>query len=204
MHTAPTVTAWAGSVALLAFVMAGTPGPNNVIFAAAGARQGYLRTVPMLGGMIAGFVVLIGACVVGVGELVAGQPWSRLVLTVVASVYMAYLAVALWRASPPQGPRADTHRLMAWWQMGLFQAANPKTWLAILAFTSGKLGPNSPGGLWLDVAGAAVFLAVVWLAASLWVSFGAALHAGLGPTQWGRSMKVMAVLAALTIVTFWW
>ena len=201
---ASAVTAWAGSVALLAFVMAGTPGPNNVLFAAAGARQGYLRTVPMLGGMILGFVVLIGACVVGIGEVVAGQPWSQVALTVVASLYMAYLAVALWRATPPQGPRDDAHRLMAWWQMALFQAANPKTWLAILAFTSGKLGPNSPGGLWSDAVGAAVFLSVVWAAASLWVAFGAALHAGLGPEQWGWTMKGMAVLAALTIATFWW
>ena len=204
MVTARTVTAWVGSVALLSFVMAGTPGPNNVIFAAAGARQGYLRTVPMLGGMIVGFVVLIVACVVGIGGLVSGQPWSRLVLTVVASLYMAYLAVALWRAAPPEGPGDDAHGLMAWWQMALFQAANPKTWLAILVFPSGKLGPNSPGGLGADVVGSAVFLAVVGAAASMWAAFGAALHAGLGPTQWSRTMKVMAVLAALTIVTFWW
>jgi threonine/homoserine/homoserine lactone efflux protein len=34
------VTAWLGSIALLAFVMAATPGPNNLLFAAAGARNG--------------------------------------------------------------------------------------------------------------------------------------------------------------------
>jgi threonine/homoserine/homoserine lactone efflux protein len=197
------VIAWAGSVALLAFVMAATPGPNNVLFAAAGARQGYLRTVPMLGGMIAGFVVLVAACVAGIGSLVAGQPWSRLALTVLASGYMSYLALALWRAAPPKAA-SDAERLMAWWHMAAFQAANPKTWLAILAFTSGKLGPNSPGGPWSDVVGAAIFLVVVWVAASLWVAFGAALHSGLGPDQWVLTTRTMAVLAALTVVTFWW
>ena len=198
------MTAWTGSVALLAFVMAPTPGPNNVLFAAAGARQGYVRTVPMLTGMILGFVVLIGACVAGVGGLVAGQPRTQAVLTVLASVYMAYLAVALWRASPPEDAREQRARLLWWWQMALFQMANPKTWLATLAFVSGKLGPHSPGDRWLDVVGAVVFLVVVWGSASLWVLFGAALSTGLGPTQWHWTMKLMAALAALTIVTFWW
>ena len=197
------VTVWAVSVALLAFVMAATPGPNNVLFAASGARQGYVRTIPLLGGMTLGFAVLIAACVTGVGGLVAGQPWSRVVLTAVASAYMAYLAVALWRAGPPEGARDGRRRLMSWWQMALFQVVNPKTWLAILAFVSGKLGPNSPGGVWIDVTGSVLFLAVVWVSASLWTAFGAVLHAGSGPARWAVTTKVMAVLAALTIVTFW-
>lgn len=196
--------AWAGSVALLSFVMAATPGPNNVLFAAAGARQGYVRSAPMLAGMMLGFLVLIGACTAGIGGLVADQPWSRLTLTVLASAYMAYLAVALWRASPPGEVRREDKPLMSWWQMAAFQVANPKTWLATLAFVSGKLGPNSPGGIWLDVLGAALFLSVVWVSASLWTLFGAALHAGLGPRRWGRTTKTMSVLAALTIATFWW
>jgi threonine/homoserine/homoserine lactone efflux protein len=160
--------------------------------------------VPMLGGMIAGFVVLIGACAAGIGGLVGGHRLSQLLLTLLASGYMAYLAVALWRAEPPRDPRGDGGRLMSWWQMAVFQVVNPKTWLAALAFVSGKLGANSPGGAWLDLVGAGVFLAVVWVSASVWTLFGAALHAGLGPARWRGMMKAMAVLAALTIVTFWW
>jgi threonine/homoserine/homoserine lactone efflux protein len=191
-------------VALLSFVMSATPGPNNVLFAAAGARQGYGRTVPMLSGMLLGFIVLIGACAAGVGGLVSGQAWTQVLLTAVASAYMAYLAVALWRAKPATGQRSERGSLMTWWQMALFQIANPKTWLAILAFASGKLGANSPGGWGLDLVGVAVFLGVVWFSASIWTLFGAVLHAGLGPAHWTWTMKAMAVLAALTIITFWW
>jgi threonine/homoserine/homoserine lactone efflux protein len=198
------MTAWLGSIAVLAFVMAVTPGPNNVLFAAAGARNGYQRTLPLLAGMIGGFVVLIAAGVVGVGGLLEAVPGSLLGMTTVASAYMAYLAVRLWRANPLPDEPGEDGTLMTWWQMALFQVANPKTWLAVLAFVTGKLGPHSPGGVATDLVGAACFLAVVWGSASSWALFGAALRARLAADGGRRVMKAMAVLAALTIPTFWW
>jgi len=200
------VTAWFGSIAVLAFVMAATPGPNNLLFAAAGARNGYLRTVPVLAGMLGGFVVLIGAGVAGVGGVVDALPASRFVMTAGASAYLAYLAIGLWRATPPSD--ADSARssvpLMTWWQMALFQVANPKSWLAVLTFVTGKLGPSSPGGTLVDLLGATCFLAVVAASASLWTVFGAALKKHLSPRSWRRAMRLMAVVAVLSVPTLWW
>jgi threonine/homoserine/homoserine lactone efflux protein len=200
------VTAWLGSVAVLAFVMAATPGPNNVIFAAAGARNGYLRTIPMLAGMLGGFVGLIGIGLAGVGGVLDALPASHLVLTLGASAYLAHLAVGLWHATPPTDveTQSGSAPLLTWWQMALFQVANPKTWLAVLAFVSGKLGPSSPGGTLVDVLGAACFLAVVGASASLWTLFGAALRTHLAPRSWRRAMRLMAGVAVLSIPTFWW
>jgi threonine/homoserine/homoserine lactone efflux protein len=198
------VTAWLGSIALLAFVMAATPGPNNVLFAAAGARAGYRRTLPLLAGMIGGFVVLIGAVLVGVGGLLDAVPGSRVGMSTVASAYMVYLGVRLWSADPLPDEPGDDRTLMAWWQMALFQVANPKTWLAVLAFVTGKLGPHSPGGVAADLVGAACFLMVVWGSASAWALFGAALRAHLAADGGQRVMRAMAVLAVLTVITFWW
>jgi threonine/homoserine/homoserine lactone efflux protein len=200
------VTAWLGSTAVLAFVMAATPGPNNLLFAAAGARTGYLRATPMLAGMLVGFVGLIGIGLAGVGGALDALPGSHLVLTVGASAYMAYLAVGLWHATPPTGDQAQSGSvpMMTWWQMALFQVANPKTWLAVLTFVSGKLGPSSPGGTMVDLLGAGCFLAVVGASASLWTLFGAALRAHLSPRSWRRAMRLMAVVAVLSVPTFWW
>ncbi|UMG94401.1 LysE family transporter [Nocardioides sp. TF02-7] len=161
--------------------------------------------------MIGGFVALIGAGVAGVGGLVDAVPGSGPAMRAAASAYLAYLAVRLWRASPPtddpgpQGPGPTTPTtLMTWWQMALFQVANPKTWLAVLAFVTGKLGPASPGGPAGDLVGAACFLVVVWMSASLWTLFGAALRARLAPGPWRRAMRGMAVLAVLSVATLWW
>ena len=198
------MTAWLTSVAVLALVMAATPGPNNVLFAAAGARDGYRRTLPLLAGMIGGFALLIGATVAGAGGVLEAVPGSRLGMTAVASAYMAYLGVRLWRASSLAEEPGQDPTLMTWWQMALFQVANPKTWLAVLAFVTGKLGPQSPGGVTTDLVGAACFLAVVWASASSWALFGAALRARLAAEGGRRVMRLLAVLAFLTIPTFWW
>lgn len=202
------MTEWLGSIALLAFVMAATPGPNNLIFAASGASSGFWRTVPMLAGMLLGFVALVAIGLAGAGGLWATIPGSRLVLTAGASTYLAFLAYRLWHAVPPASAAgaADPTAFMRWWQMALFQVANPKTLLAVMAFITGKLGPNSPSdhGDATQLLGAACFLLVVAASASLWTLFGAALRSRLRGRSWQRAMRVMAGLAVLTIPTFWW
>lgn len=187
---------------MLAFVMAGTPGPNNVLFAASGAKVGFRRTVPGLLGMLGGFTTILTACALGVGELVTRAPWAQLAMTGLASAYMAWLSIKLWRAPTPstQDPQTD---LLTWDQMAMFQVLNVKTWLACIAFASGYLAHKSPGGLLVDLVGIAVFLTVVGIAASLWTSFGAAFRTRLEPRHWRRFNRTLALLAAGTIITFW-
>jgi len=55
-----------------------------------------------------------------------------------------------------------------------------------------------------DLVGAGCFLAVVWVSASSWTLFGAALRARMDAGHGWGAMRTMAVLALLTIVTFWW
>ena len=202
--------AWLASIATLSFVMSATPGPNNVLFAASGARVGYRRTLPGIVGMLSGFALILAACGTGIGQLIARAPRTQSAMTVVASAYMLWLAHRLWRADPAKvsGPSADSAgpgslRLLTWWQMAVFQIANPKTWLASIAFTSGYLAANSPGGVAVDLAGACLFLLVVACSASAWTLFGAAFRSRLSPSQWRRFNRVLAIVAVATIGTFW-
>lgn len=183
--------------------MAVTPGPNNILFAASGARVGYLRTLPGLLGMLVGFATVILASAAGVGALIAGNERLQIVLTIGASAYMAWLAVRLWRSSGTANASGDHSTVMTWWQFAAFQFANPKTWLASLAFVSGFLGANAPGGYGIDAVGIVWFLMVVALSASVWVVFGATLRARMRTQHWSRINKVLAALAAGTITTFW-
>lgn len=195
---------WLASIATLAFVMSATPGPNNVLFAASGARVGYFRTLPSLAGMLAGFAVILAACAAGVGELVTRAPRTELAMTFAASVYMLWLAYRLWTADTTRmGHASDGEALLSWWHMAFFQLANPKTWLASVAFASGYLAANSPGGVTVDLTGVCVFLGVVWVSASSWTMFGAAFRSRLSSSQWRRFNRVLAVIAVATIATFW-
>lgn len=195
---------WLLSVATLSFVMSATPGPNNVLFAASGARVGYVRTIPALLGMLAGFTVILGACAAGLGQLVARAPTTQTAMTVVASFYMLWLASRLWSADTSAGGRQSSEpRLVTSFQMAAFQVANPKTWLASIAFVSGYLAGNSPGGVGVDVVGVGVFLFVVSISASGWTLFGAAFRARLTPSRWRVFNRILAAAAVATIATFW-
>jgi threonine/homoserine/homoserine lactone efflux protein len=125
-------------------------------------------------------------------------------MTVVASVYMVWLARRLWTADTTHlAEGSGNPGLLRWWQMAVFQLANPKTWLASLAFASGYLAANSPGGGAADLVGVCLFLLVVSFSSSAWTLFGAAFRTRLSGSQWQRFNRTLAVVAALTIVTFW-
>lgn len=199
-----TVLTWLASVATLSFVMSATPGPNNVLFAASGARVGYARTLPGLVGMLAGFAVILGACAAGLGQLVTRAPRAQLTMTVLASAYMLWLAHRLWTADTTRlSGASNSAALLTWWHMAVFQLANPKTWLASFAFASGYLAANSPGGITVDLVGVCVFLLVVSGSASAWTLFGAAFRSRLSSSQWRRFNRTLAVVAVATIATFW-
>lgn len=199
-----TVLAWLLSVATLSFVMSATPGPNNVLFAASGSRVGYARTLPAIAGMLAGFAFILAASAAGVAEVVARAPRAQLLMTAAASVYMIWLARRLWTAdTTARAQPSDTTTLLTWWHMAVFQLANPKTWLASLAFASGYLAANSPGGVTVDLVGVCVFLLVVSFSASAWTLFGAAFRSRLTSSQWRRFNRTLAVAAVVTIATFW-
>ena len=193
---------WLGSILVLAFVMSATPGPNNILFTASGARVGYARTVPAIIGMLGGFAALLTACMLGIGGLVTRAPSAQVVMTTVASGYMAWLGWKLWRA-PFSGHSSPHTPALTWRQMAAFQVINFKTWLAAITFVSGYLAGKSPGGLALDFVGIAAFLTVVLMSASLWTLFGAAFRMRLKPRHWRTFNRALALLALATIATFW-
>lgn len=197
------MTTWLLAVATMAFVMSATPGPNTVLFAASGARVGYWRTMPGVVGMLVGFAALIAISSIGLGAVLAQNTPLRSGLTLCASAYMIWLAMRLWRNSAGATADDSDKPLLAWWQFVTLQFVNPKTWLASVAFVSGLLGANAPGDAATSVLGVVWFLAVVSVSASIWTLFGASLRTRVSGERWSTVNRSMAVLALLTVPTFW-
>ena len=59
---------------LFAFVSSITPGPNNTMLLASGVNFGVRRTIPHALGISIGFMVLVLAVGLGLGELVKAYP----------------------------------------------------------------------------------------------------------------------------------
>jgi len=81
-------------VALLAFAFVGTvsPGPNNTVLWASGLRFGFRRTVPHVLGTALGIGLLVVAVAAGIGALFEVVPAAEVVLKVVGSLYLLYVA----------------------------------------------------------------------------------------------------------------
>jgi len=197
----PAVIGWAVPMVVMAFVLSITPGPNNVLLTIAGAQHGWWRTVPSLAGILGGFMTIIGLCLLGVGQVVKTVPGVHAVLMVAATTYMVWLAARLWR-STGHGSPAPAMSVLGCWRFATLQFVNPKTWLASLALVSGYLEGRQLDSLERLLA-IALFLGVISVSMTVWVSFGSLIRARMTPDRWRIVNRVLAVLAASTVVTFW-
>ncbi|MGF6757742.1 threonine/homoserine/homoserine lactone efflux protein [Paraburkholderia sp. GAS42] len=159
-----------------------TPGPTNTLLAAAGLRQGVRRSVPLIGAELAGYVVSISVWGHFLAQASHAWPWLPSVLRVASGLYIAWLAVNMWKAAValPTSTQAATglHTLF------VATLLNPKgllfagTIFPAVAFTNGEA----------YLLAMAVFVSLLVPAAFAWISFGAAL--GNGKLAWINPSKV--------------
>jgi threonine/homoserine/homoserine lactone efflux protein len=178
------------------FVSSVTPGPNNVLLWASGAAFGARRTVPHVLGTALGIGAMALAAAAGLAVLVAAVPALAVVMRLVGSAYLLWLAWQIARSGAiREGVLARPMGVLA---AAGFQVVNPKAWVfalgAVTTFRPTEL-PPVPGTL----AMAAVMMAVVVPSAWLWAAAGGAM-ARLLVNERSRRI-VTGVLAALVVAT---
>jgi threonine/homoserine/homoserine lactone efflux protein len=131
------------SFILAGVALTGSPGPNTLGLAAASAAYGLRGSLMLLGGAIVGVYAVILATATGLTGLVLAQPGVAPVVSVVAALYMLYLAYRIATA-PPAVKAADGS--VPGFGFGLFLGlGNPKAYAAMVALYSGfTLVGNDP------------------------------------------------------------
>ena len=188
------------AIALLAvgiIVVLITPGPTNTLLAAAGLRQGVRRSLPLIAAELAGYLVSISVWGHFLAQAAHALPWLPSLLRVAAGVYIAYLAVDMWRAAvalPDSTPRASGLRT-------LFVATllNPKG----LLFA----GTIFPAVAFTHVPAYAIamlmFAGLLVPIALAWIAFGAALGSGkltwLYPVKMQRGASIVLGVFSLSL-----
>jgi threonine/homoserine/homoserine lactone efflux protein len=175
-----------------------TPGPNNVMLTASGARFGLRRTLPHMLGICAGFALQMLAVCAGLGALFSRWPHLQDTLRWVGAAYLVYLG---WRLLRP-GSASERHvpRPLTLLEAAAFQFLNPKAWVinltAATLFLPHELGPVAAAGYMLGVGLVLPAPCIV-----LWVLFGTSLRALLARRP-GRLAfnSVMALALATTAV----
>jgi threonine/homoserine/homoserine lactone efflux protein len=150
------------SLAILALLL--TPGPTNSLMLLAGAERGFGRSARLIPAELAGYLTAVVPLALAGQSVLQSIPEVRAVIAVIAAIWVAALAVRLWRLPVVEtagsvGPRA----------LFVTTAFNPK------ALIFGLVLIPSPDRLAENLA---LFAGLVVAVALLWAGLGAMLRGG--------------------------
>jgi len=191
-----TLLFFAGTSLLLALA----PGPDNLFVLAQsalyGPRAGLLVTLGLCSGLVAHTLAVAG----GVAVLFASSPLAFMLLKVVGSLYLFYLAYGAWRAGaePATAGAVPAQPSGALYRRGVvMNVTNPKVSLFFLAFLPQFTDPQR-GQVPLQVA----TLGGVFILATILVFGGIALMAGKVGAWLQRSSRARQLLQRSSAVLF--
>lgn len=187
------------SVALFALATTGTPGPNNVMLTASGARYGYRRTLTHIAGILGGSAVLYFGVAAGLGSIFEHYALVQYGLRALGAVYLLYLAWRIASAPPPQLDRFDDAQPLSFIEAAAFQFTNPKVWVMGLTLISSFL--PTQGSVYINALILIAIMIVVGLPClSFWAAFGRLIAGKLQtPRAWRVFNGVMGTLTAACV-----
>jgi threonine/homoserine/homoserine lactone efflux protein len=188
-------------IAFLVFsvVMAGTPGPSNVLLTATGAAVGVRRGLPALFGVAAGMASMMFVTGAGLGGLVRVHPRAFAGVRWLGAAALCWLA---WRIANAGGTAAAGNaRPTGFLGAAAFQWVNPKAWLACASAAATFIDGSAGHPLSQAAALASLFVAACLPSCLPWLAFGAVLHGALRSPRASRIFHVaMALLLLATVV----
>jgi threonine/homoserine/homoserine lactone efflux protein len=186
--------------AVLAFVSCITPGPNNALAAATGARFGGPAGLALACGVTVGCTGLVVLSAAGIAGVITATPWLSRALALASAGYLAWLAWQLLRSGAAM--RREAARPPRFVEAVALQFVNPKGWAMALAGTALVLAPADARALRLFAM--CTIEAVICFASVLaWLALGASLQRWLD-NAWRRHAfnAVMALgLAGCAVAT---
>ena len=193
--------------ALLVFAtaMSFSPGPNTTLSTALAANLGLKRALRFCLAVPTGWTLLMLACGLGLGAMVAGVPALRWGVKLLGVAYMLWLAWKLSGAAKLSD--VDASRLNVTFAQGVgLQFLNIKAWMLALTLTAGWVvnaggqpAPN-PGERLAIICGVMVFFA--FISNFTYAVTGSLLREWL--TQGRRLVWFNRALAAVLVVTALW
>ncbi|SAK88239.1 LysE family protein [Caballeronia calidae] len=176
-----------------------TPGPTNTLLAAAGLRRGIKRAMPLMAAELAGYLIAISAWGYLVTHAANFLAWLPTSMRIACSVYIAYLAVAMWRAAVSLPTSA--HKTAGVSALFVTTLLNPKAML----FASAIFPPSAFADPIAYLRTMSIFAAALIPIGFLWITFGAALGTGrlawLSPERVQRGASI--VLATFSVALAW-
>lgn len=174
------------------------PGPTNTLLATAGATEGAGRAYRLLPGEIGGYLISIGVLTQVLAPVVSGLALASPILKGFAAVYLAWLAIRLWR-DPATATDADGSRTIRLRDVFVTTLLNPKGLIfSFVIFPAGTIVDLIP---YLTL-----FSALVVACGGAWVLLGGVIRSSSHAFATGRTVArtgamVLSVFAATFVVS---
>jgi threonine/homoserine/homoserine lactone efflux protein len=171
-----------------------TPGPTNTLLLVGGATNGLKRSLWLPPAEMLGYLAAIHILAFSIGSLVQQSPVAQLTVRLVLALYLAWLALRLWRSPQASVPE----QVVTAGRVFVVTLLNPKA--LIFAFI---VVPPLDGGRWAAAVPYLAGLCGLILAASLcWIGLGAAIRSGRVVTIEPKIIRRLgsAVLIAFAVV----
>ncbi len=183
---------------LFAFTTSITPGPNNMMLFASGVNFGFVRTVPHMLGIGAGFFVLLIAVGFGLGALLHSVPLIYTTLKFAGGAYLVWIA---WKigTSRSLGEGKAGAQPMTFLAAAAFQWVNPKAW--VMAVSAMATYTSSESYLMSVLVVGIIFALVNVPSVSTWAGFGSALRQWLSEPSRLKCFNI--TMAVLLVVSLW-
>ena len=123
----------AGLFSLAALILLGSPGPGIAALISVGRTRGFIGGLPFFGGLQIGLAAAAAISAAGLFSLLRALPFATTVMTIAASLYLAWLAWSIATAPVGAGERPSTG--FAGTALGgfLLGVTNPKAYIAFVS-----------------------------------------------------------------------
>jgi len=116
---------------IFALVTSITPGPNNIMLFSHGKVFGFKPSFKLMLGIFLGFSTLLYISGYGIAGMIAKSPTIGMILKIISSVWLIYLAFILSKLSSEISSESSSK--IGVYQGFLMQFVNPKAWIMAIA-----------------------------------------------------------------------
>lgn len=142
------------------------PGPTNALLALGGAEAGAWRTLRLLPLVVVAYATTVLPLAALGDDLFRQHHWVQMVVTLAAALWVAWMAVALWRRPSAGGA---TKFGLSGTKLFVTTLLNPKAFIIGLVLIPAQA---------VQGAALAAFFTVLIIATATWALLGSALHGG--------------------------
>jgi threonine/homoserine/homoserine lactone efflux protein len=186
---------------IYASLMSITPGPNNLMLLSYGKAYGFTDSRNIILGIFLGFFIMLCLAGYGIANIIMSSPTAGLVLKIVGSLWMLYLAFVLRKISVEV--EAGKKAAIGFGQAFSMQFVNLKAWIMAISGASAFL-PQS-NNIHLNVFIYAISFGLVGFPCMLiWLKMGDMIAKVTKSEKAGQILGyTMFLLMVVSIITIW-